>query len=128
MKWIGQHIFDFAVRIRNKLYDSLGSSGSPKDSVAVDYSASSTGYAKTLTTDGEVLAWTNRTYTHTESSGSDTWTITHNMNRHPSVTVVDSAETVVIGTIVYNSANQITLTFFTNGADAYSLIGKAYLN
>ena len=127
MKWIGQHIFDFAVRIRDKLYDSTGSSGSPKDSVTVDYSASSTGYAKTLTTDGEVLAWTNRTYTHTESSGSDTWTITHNMNRHPSVTVVDSAETVVIGTIVYNSANQITLTFFADDS-AYSLIGKAYLN
>ena len=127
MNLIGIHIFDFAIRIRDKVYDSSGASGSPASSVNIDLSGSTNGFSKTLTTDGELLTWTNRTYTHTESSGSDTWTITHNMNRHPSVTVVDSAETVVIGTIVYNSANQITLTFFADDS-AYSLIGKAYLN
>ena len=106
MESIGKHIWAFAVSIASKLYDSTGSSGSPSDSVNIDLSSSSTGYAKTLTTDGNVLSWTNRTYTHTQSSASDTWTITHNSNRYPSITVVDSAETVVIGTVVYNSANQ----------------------
>ena len=127
MKWIGQHIFDFAIRIRDKLYDATGSSGSPASSVNVDLSGSTTGYAKTLVTDGSTVSWTNTTHTHTQSSAASTWTINHNSNRYPSVTVVDSAETVVIGTVVYNSANQITLTFFVEG-DAYEFTGKAYLN
>ena len=67
------------------------------------------------------------TYTHNQSSTSDTWTITHNLNRFPSVTVVDSANTVVIGTIVYDSINQLTITFFAGGS-AVAFQGKAYLN
>ena len=67
------------------------------------------------------------TYTHNQSSTSDTWTITHNLNRFPSVTVVDSAETIVYGTVVYNSANQLTITFF-EGSSALAFQGKAYLN
>ena len=67
------------------------------------------------------------TYTHNQSSTSDTWTITHNLNRFPSVTVVDSANTVVMGTVVYNSANQLTITFFAGGASV-AFQGKAYLN
>ena len=61
MKWIGQYIFDLAVRIRNKLYDASGSSGSPASSTIVDYSGSDTGYAKTLTTDGDTISWVNAT-------------------------------------------------------------------
>ena len=127
MKWIGQHVFDFAVCVRNKLYDSTGSSGSPSTSVDIDLSKSSTGYAKTLVTDGERISWSNATYIHTQSTTSNTWTITHNLNRFPSVTVIDSADTVVQGTIVYNSANQLTVTFFS-GTDALAFQGKAYLN
>ena len=67
------------------------------------------------------------TYTHNQSSTSDTLTITHNLNRFPSVTVVDSADTIVYGTVVYNSANQLTITFF-EGSSALAFQGKAYLN
>jgi len=67
------------------------------------------------------------TYTHNQSSTSNTWTITHNLNRFPSVTVVDSADTIVYGTVVYNSANQLTITFFQGGS-ALAFSGKAYLN
>ena len=67
------------------------------------------------------------TFTHNQSSTSDTWTITHNLNRFPSVTVVDSADTIVYGTVVYNSANQLTITFFQGGS-ALAFSGKAYLN
>ena len=67
------------------------------------------------------------TYTHNQSSTSDTWTITHNLNRFPSVTVVDSTNTIVIGTVVYNSVNQLTITFFQAGS-ALAFSGKAYLN
>ena len=67
------------------------------------------------------------TYTHNQSSTSDTWVITHNLNRFPSVTVVDSANTIVQGTVVYNSNKQLTVTFFSNG-NSLAFQGKAYLN
>ena len=67
------------------------------------------------------------TYTHNQSTTSNTWTIPHNLNRFPSVTVVDSADTIVYGTVVYNSANQLTITFF-EGSSALAFQGKAYLN
>jgi len=51
-----------------------------------------------------------------------TWVITHNLNRFPSVSVVDTANTSGFGAVEYNSVNQLTVTF--SGAFA----GKAYLN
>ncbi len=67
------------------------------------------------------------TYTHNQSSTSDTWVITHNLNRFPSVTVVDSANTIVQGTVVYNSNKQLTVTFFS-GTSALAFQEKANLN
>ena len=67
------------------------------------------------------------TYVHTQSSISHTWVITHNLNKHPSVTVVDTGDTVVVGTIDYNSNNKLTITFFS-GDDTLQVEGKAYLN
>lgn len=67
------------------------------------------------------------TYIHNQSVASDTWTITHNLQRFPSVTVIDSGNTVVKGNVLYNSNNQLTLTFFSGGS-AVAFSGKAYLN
>lgn len=67
------------------------------------------------------------TYTHNQSSTSNTWVINHDLHRFPSVTVVDSAETIVQGTVVYNSNKQLTITFFSGGG-ALAFQGKAYLN
>ena len=67
------------------------------------------------------------TYVHSQTSISHTWIITHNLDKHPSVTVVDTGDNVVIGYINYNSVNQLTLTFFAAG-DALAVDGKAYLN
>ena len=67
------------------------------------------------------------TYTHNQSSSSATWVINHNLEKHPSVTVVDSAETVVHGNIEYNSKNTVTITFRTDET-AHAFSGKAYLN
>ena len=122
MKWIGQHIFDFAIRIRDKLYDTSGSSGSPASSTDVDLSGSTTGYAKTLTTDGDNVYWTNATFVHNQGGAATTWSVTHNLNRYPSVTVIISVGEVVIGNVEYNSSNQLTI--YLAGANS----GKAYLN
>ena len=55
-------------------------------------------------------------------SPSATWVITHNLGRHPSITVVDSANTVVMGDVEYLSNDALVITF----AGAFS--GSAYLN
>lgn len=61
-------------------------------------------------------------YTHTQHVASDVWTVKHNLNKYPSITVVDSAETVIIGDAEYLDINTVRLTFV--GAFA----GKAYFN
>ena len=61
-------------------------------------------------------------YAHTQSVASATWTINHNLDFYPNVTVVDSAGTIVEGEIAYTSRNQIVLTF----SAAFS--GTAYLS
>ena len=80
-----------------------------------------------LTTTTQLSVTGNITYTHNQGSVSDTWIITHNLGRFPSVTVVDSGGTIVTGNAVYDSNNQITLTFFANG-NLVAFSGKAYLN
>lgn len=62
-------------------------------------------------------------YVHTQSVASDSWVVEHNLNKKPSVTVVDSADNVINpNEIVYNSTNVITVSFLS------SFGGKAYLN
>jgi hypothetical protein len=57
-----------------------------------------------------------------QNSPATTWTITHNLGRRPSVTVVDSAGTVVIGEVTYTSDNALTIQF------SAGFSGQAYLN
>jgi len=61
-------------------------------------------------------------FVYVQSSPSATWVINHNLNKYCSVTVVDSADNVVYGEVLYNSLNQVTLTF----AGAFS--GEAFFN
>ena len=67
------------------------------------------------------------TYTHIQSSTSNTWVITHDLHRFPSVTVVDSSDNIVQGKVTYNSDKQLTITFF-NAGSPHAFQGKAYLN
>jgi len=62
------------------------------------------------------------TYVHNQGASSNTWVIVHGLNKFPSVTVVDSGNTVVVGSVAYDSPNQVTITFEA------SFSGKAYLN
>jgi hypothetical protein len=52
-----------------------------------------------------------RRHVHTQGAASSTWTINHTLGGKPSVTVVDSADTTVVGEITYNSNSQIVITF-----------------
>lgn len=61
-------------------------------------------------------------YTHAQAVPDTTWTINHNLGRFPSVTIVDSAGSVVTGTVEYVSNNTIVLYF------SAAFGGSAYLN
>jgi len=47
----------------------------------------------------------------TQGAASDTWTIPHDLGGYPSVTVVNSTGTVVVGTVTYNSTSEIQIEF-----------------
>lgn len=61
-------------------------------------------------------------FTYIKSTPDSVWDITHDLDKYPSVTVVDSAGSVVMGDITYTSKSAIKITF----SAAFS--GKAYLN
>jgi hypothetical protein len=61
-------------------------------------------------------------HVHTQTLASATWTVIHNLGKHPSVSIVDSAEEEVIGEVQHTDANVLTIRF----SAAFS--GKAYLN
>jgi hypothetical protein len=51
-------------------------------------------------------------YRHVQPTPSDTWTVEHDLGYWPGgVSVVDSAKTVVHGTITHLSVNALTITF-----------------
>ena len=53
---------------------------------------------------------------------SNEWVINHNLEKYPSVTVVDSANSIITGEVTYIDMNTLKITFQA----AFS--GKAYLN
>ncbi len=61
-------------------------------------------------------------YVHNQLAPSATWLIVHNLGHFPSVSIVDSAGTVVFGDISYLDENKIQVSF----SGAFS--GKAYIN
>jgi hypothetical protein len=70
----------------------------------------------------DLVATYKSSYEHLQNSPSNTWVITHNLNKRPSITVIDSGGNEVEGAVTIDSLNQITIVF----CGAFS--GKALLN
>lgn len=64
----------------------------------------------------------DKTFVYNQATSVDVWEITHNLDKYPAVTVVDSGGSVVIGEVVYIDKNNVRITF----TSAFS--GKAYFN
>lgn len=64
----------------------------------------------------------DKNFVYVQATSSNIWEITHNLNKYPAVTVVDSGGSVVVGEIVYIDENNVRITF----TSAFS--GKAYFN
>lgn len=72
---------------------------------------------------GSTFTIKSANYKHEQGIASKEWVINHNLEKEPSVVVVDTAdEEQIPDRKVYNSKNQITLYFLSEFA------GKAYLN
>ena len=67
-------------------------------------------------------------FAYTQAVAAEEWgdgtpkMVTHNLNKFPSITVIDTANTVVTGEYTYIDKNNVTLTF------SAAFAGKAYLN
>ena len=73
-----------------------------------------------ITTDGFIKKC--ETYTHDQGMPQSLWTIQHDLDKYPSVTIVDSSGATVDGVVTYVDNNNITLEFNA------SFSGLAYLN
>ena len=62
------------------------------------------------------------TFEFNQGVSATTWNITHNLGKFPSITVIDTGDTVVTGEYTYINNNQVTLNF------SAAFAGKAYLN
>lgn len=71
---------------------------------------------------GNLSSGSDSNYVHNQSQSLDTWSITHNLNKYPSVTVIDSAGSKVEGSVTYISNEEIKIEF----SSPFS--GKAILN
>lgn len=61
-------------------------------------------------------------FTYNQNFPSLEWTVNHNLNKYPSVTVVDSGNNIVIGDISYIDKNTLNVRFSSGFA------GKVYCN
>lgn len=64
----------------------------------------------------------DKNFVYSQSTPAAVWNIVHNLDKYPSVSVVDSAGTAVFGNVLYVSINEVTITF----SGGFS--GKAFFN
>ena len=111
-----------------EVYDTSGvqitpTVGEPEKTLQEKISNSNSGtYVGDSTGGGSTGGNGKTTYTYVQELPSDRWTITHNLGRMPSVSIVDSAGTLVHGNVDYISNNVIRVTF------SGEFSGSAYLN
>lgn len=80
------------------------------------------GVINVVTTNG-VATISSTNFTFEQGIASNTWVIEHNLNKMPTIFVVDSTNRVQIpDDIIYNSENVMTVIFLA------AFAGKAYLN
>lgn len=53
----------------------------------------------------------DKNYEHIQLESSDIWRVTHNLNKYPAVSVIDSAGTEVYGDVTYISKDELVLNF-----------------
>jgi len=100
--------------------------GEAYDRSVMSVDVTSTNIDRTITLNYRDTTFTADVYKyahiHNQPSASAQWAITHNLGKYPSVSVVDSANTEVIGEVEYLNDTQLIIKF------SASFSGKAFLN
>lgn len=68
------------------------------------------------------LAGGDKHYRHRQTLASDVWLVEHGLGTWPSVTVCDTADSTVVGDVIYIDANRLEIHF------SAPFSGVAYLN
>lgn len=71
---------------------------------------------------GKVEGAGDKEYVFTQSVAEKEWEIVHDLDKYPSVTIVDSGGNEVVGDVTYLTKNKLTVSFTA------PFSGKAYLN
>ncbi len=64
----------------------------------------------------------DKNFVYTQLVASSVWNVVHNLDKFPSVSIVDDDNNQVYGSVVYNTVNDLTITF------AAPFSGQAYIN
>jgi hypothetical protein len=67
--------------------------------------------ASTIASMAEEVGPAGTSYTHVQSSASNAWSVTHNLGYYPSVTVIDSGGSEVVGEVDYTNVNSLVIHF-----------------
>lgn len=65
---------------------------------------------------------TDKHYTHNQNNAASTWNVTHNLGKHPAVSIVLSTGQQGLADVQYINENELTITLLSAQS------GKAYLN
>lgn len=101
--------------------DSLGANGDYYIDVADDDTPLYGPKADNEWPDEVVVLSVNSRFVFDQAAPTSTWTVNHQLGGFPSVSVVDSANTVVFGMVTYVNESQITIEF------SAPFSGKVYL-
>jgi hypothetical protein len=103
-----------SVEIKAGANVNLGGVSTTTKSVAIEQPAVNVSISRVGTSDAH--------FVFAQEQSAEEWVIEHNMNKNPSVTIVDSGENVIFAEIEYLDLNNLIIRF--NGGNS----GKAYLN
>lgn len=114
-------------------WQSIGLNSTQIAEIASAYNATITGAELSSSTEDLMLMFTRRDGTtlydslkikhiHQQTVASAEWTITHNLNCYPPVTIVDVTNTEVIGDIEYINTSSLKVKF------SAGFSGTAYIN
>lgn len=95
-----------------------------KTVVAIDITADNENRTITLTYRDSLSIQDNYKFSHihNQTVSSSTWSVTHNLNKFPSVSIVDATNAEVIGEVEHVNSNSLTIKF------SAPFSGKAFLN
>lgn len=90
--------------------------------IDIEMSDTSTNLVQNNTIKSYIDSKADKTYVHNQITASNKWIIEHNLEKYPTIAIIDSGNTTVVGEIEYVNLNLVYVTF--NGIFS----GKAFCN